>query len=140
MTQRLCYVEYEGAVGVAWFTDRPVDGRQVYGDDWNDAPHNCNAGEPYHKFGPFLRLCFEGANLELVGTCDRGGGVGRWGYLSVDQINAGEAPWLAQIRYGAPADGELIPLGVVVPAGISPSDFTLLIREAGGRIYVELKS
>lgn len=37
---RLCYVDG----GVLYFTD---DIKTQWGDDWNDAPADCNAGAPY---------------------------------------------------------------------------------------------
>lgn len=105
-----------------------------HGDDWNDAPHNCNAGEPYRYV---FKVAFY-ADLELVGCDQNGDGAGRWGYLSVDQINAGEAPWLVQIRYGEPRDtaGRLA-LGVQIPAGVTFREFVALVREAGGHVYVQ---
>lgn len=43
-TFRLCYVEGDNA----YFTTAPItgEGRQ-WGDDWNDAPYEHNAGSPY---------------------------------------------------------------------------------------------
>lgn len=67
-----------------------ADQRGRRGDDWNDAPHDCNAGAPYDYV---FKVAFDG-DLDVVGTELNGIGTGRWGWLSVEQINAGEAPWL----------------------------------------------
>lgn len=115
----------------AWFCTEP---EHAWGDDWNDAPHDCNAGHPYlDRGGDWAKVAWDG-DLEIVGV-HLGDGVGRWGYLSVQDINAGKAPWLVQVQYGMPSDDHLIPLGVTIPAGVSPAEFERLVGEAGGRVY-----
>lgn len=92
---KLCYVEGNSA----FFTTKDL--ADQWGDDWNDAPYECNAGEPYepHPNRPtdwhedrspkwkIKVVTFEG---EFASPCD--------GYLnspySVEMINAGQVPWL----------------------------------------------
>lgn len=80
---KLCYVDPDSRI--MYFTDTPID--KVWGDDWNDAPWEHNAGDPYHQFGPFKRLIIAG-ELDLPGE-----GLLNSSY-SVEQINMGIVPWL----------------------------------------------
>lgn len=123
----LCFVEGSWA----WFTD---DVLGAWGDDWNDAPHDCNAGWPYEDRGRFVKVAYDG-DLHIVGTEQHGDGVGRWGYLSVEDINHGRAPWLVQLRYGAADDDGHVELGVQIAAGTALKTFRKLVAGAGGRVY-----
>jgi hypothetical protein len=128
MDYRLCYVEGS----FAYFTD--ADPTEVYGDDWNDAPHDCNAGDPYRDRGwCFAKVAFDGPH-DIVGTCaptSTGEGIGQWGYLSVDAINRGEAPWLVVDNYSSPRRCQH-----VIHAGVTITEFKRLIAAAGGNVYV----
>lgn len=42
---KLCYIESSGSGGTAYFTTNDLD--RQWGDDWNDAPYEHNAGSPY---------------------------------------------------------------------------------------------
>lgn len=121
----LCYVDGDWA----YFSEAPPT--DVYGDDWNDAPHDCNAGEPYRQFETF-KVAFDG-DLEIVGVNDRD----RWGYLSVDDINDGKAPWLVQVLYGKRPldDNGHLPLGVQIDGGTPYAEFKDLVAETGGCVY-----
>ena len=44
---KLCYVEGQKA----WFTD---NFEKQWGDDWNDKPYECNAGEPYDSWSELI--------------------------------------------------------------------------------------
>jgi hypothetical protein len=116
----------------AYFVD---DIAAAHGDDWNDAPHDCNAGPPYGK--AFTKVAYDGDDLEVVGGGFPSGL--RWGALSVDAINRGEAPWIVQVRWGAPSeivDGrEVLAIGVQVPSGVTIAEFERLIAQASGRVY-----
>lgn len=126
---RLCYAQENWA----WFTSNLA---ATTGDDWNDAPHDCNAGPPYRDDGvELLKVAFDG-DLELVGAHNFGNGTGRWGYLSVDQINEGAAPWLVQVLYGRPLAGELLQLGVQIPSGVTLTEFSALVEQADGTVYL----
>lgn len=117
----------------AWFASVLPSDPRVLGDGWNAAPHDCNAGPPYRDRGvDYVKVAFDG-ELEPCGTL-RGD---RWGYLSVDLINAGAAPWLAQRLYGQrpmQVEGQ-INLGVQVSAGVDLATFERLVGETGGRVY-----
>lgn len=130
---RLCFVQ-EG--GWAWFAN--VEPTEVWGDDWDDAPHHCNAGMPYGKEGQeLLKVAFDG-DLELMGVNH----LARWGWLSAQDLNARKAPWLAQVLYGHRPldDGGDIPLGVQVWAGTVLVEFVRLVGVAGGHVYLPIDS
>lgn len=117
---KLCYVDG----GTAWFTTAPLD--KQWGDDWNDAPYEHNAGSPYayhdymkeHGTQPY-ELCtilYRGlstpADLAWSGNSP----------YSVEQINTGITPWLSEN-------------GVHIFAGASIEEFKQKVRAAGGTVY-----
>jgi hypothetical protein len=83
---KLCYVES----GVAYFTTQELD--KQWGDDWNDAPYEHNAGTPYGPYRPgdnwtITEIRFAGDfQVPCDGHCNS-----PW---SVQQINKGFCPWL----------------------------------------------
>lgn len=111
---------------VAYFTR--LDLLEQWGDDWNDAPYDCNAGEPYENTeGNIIKVpfAFIGSEddegyfstypLEYKQPWNYGGGNCPW---SVEDINLGAVPWLFVkdvSRRNVPA--------VVIMAGISPLMF-----------------
>ena len=89
---KLCYVDGN----IMYFTDNFENQR---GDDWDDAPYEYNAEEPYdrkyykeyddewckkHGCGNIRCIAYLGDARE---ACD-------YGWLSVDEINKGGVPWL----------------------------------------------
>lgn len=132
----LCYVS--GAC--AYFTTQAL--ADQWGDDWDDAPYEHNAGGPYHwrpeKWDRELRqnvpndeprwditvVYFE---ADLAQPCD-GGGLNS--PYSVQDINAGRTPWLFGSRWSHTP-------GLRIDAGTPLSEFKRLIWHAGGRVYVE---
>lgn len=114
----LCYVDTPWA----YFTTAPLS--EQWGDDWNDAPYECNAGSPYER---------EGHKITKIALDSHGLEEPKDGYLnspySVEQINAGAIAWLR-----SPSWAEEI---VVIPAGCPYSKFVELIHKAGGKVYVE---
>jgi hypothetical protein len=92
---KLCYVDSPWA----YFTDKPVD--KVWGDDWNDAPYEHNAGTPYEYA---LRVAYDG-DFRTPSDCTLNS------VYSVENINKGITPWLrtwkdnAWIFAGTPYDG-----------------------------------
>ncbi len=114
---KLCYVSGEWA----WFTTQPVT--EQWGDDWNDAPYECNAGLPYeYKQGdskpPYelMKVAFY-SGLEAPGDF----GNSRW---SVEQINRGSIAWLRTW------DSK-----VNIFAGTTLPDFIGMVIASGGEIY-----
>ena len=131
----LCYVQDN----VAYFTTRALD--EQWGDDWDDAPYEHNAGRPY---------------LPLMNWRDKDGvvrdanpdGSPKWKIVeinfsgpfetpcehkinspySVQDINRGDVPWLRT------ADDS-----VVIPAGTPLSDFIDAIKAGGGTAALAVK-
>jgi hypothetical protein len=145
----LCYVAPESPW--CYFTTKDLS--EQWGDDWNDAPYEHNAGPPY---GP----CWHN---EPEHVAKRGGlctcvpcvrdwhpdGTPKWeivqvaidaplvtpdeGFFnspySVEAINAGAIPWLRTDQYH---QGE----SVSIPAGTTLIDFCELVRRASGTVYL----
>lgn len=112
----LCYVDAPWA----YFTTQALE--KQWGDDWDDAPYDLNAGPPYEWFPgrggepwEIVRIAFaEGSHwFDLANNT-----------VSVQEINRGARPWI-------------IGSTVVIPAGTPLSEFKRLIRQDGGIIYVE---
>lgn len=128
MTHRLVFVQDS----FAWFCTDPDT---AWGDDWNVAPHDCNAGQPYtHRTGgEWVKVAYDG-DLEIAG----GAGAPHGGYLSVEQINAGASPWLYRVRYGLRCDDEgRISVDCEIRAGVTIEEFTALVEQAGGSVYLK---
>jgi len=122
---KLCYVEDSWA----YFTTQDV--KEQWGDDWNDAPYEHNAGTPYlpHEHdieagkepweicsvaweGPFWTPCDGHVNSPY----------------SVEQINSGAVAWLRTASY---ADKQ-----IAIMAGTTLKDFKHYILEAGGSVFI----
>ena len=124
----LCYV----SEGFAWFTSCPLESQ--WGDDWNDAPYEHNAGYPYpdHCKGnervqhDLVKIGFA---ADLYRPCD--------GQLnspySVEDINAGKSPWL---KSWAPDD--FVPETRIF-AGCNLKNFIEKIESCGGEVYLPKK-
>lgn len=133
---KLCYVDGN----FAYFTTQELS--EQWGDDWNDAPYEHNAGWPatpfrHYKGGCDCLACKRDWNED---------GTPKWiikkvafdgpfdlpcdGYhnspYSVQEINAGAVAWL----YHEDSNTSIM-------AGTSIDDFMKLVIDAGGRLYVE---
>lgn len=106
-----------------------------WGDDWNDAPYEHNAGTPYLSEGfsvepsghpDGFHVFFE-SDLAQPNEDDSGSEVLNSGW-SVERINAGYTPWLRSHRYSRKPD-------VKIFAGITLLDFVNVIQAAGGAVY-----
>lgn len=140
----LCYVDDQWA----YFTTQRLEDQ--WGDDWNDAPYEHNAGRPYepcwHRKGGKscdCTACEKGWNPDGTpkwviskvawnGQLDTpSGGIDRlnspW---SVQDINGGVIPWLRTNKYA----GSNVPR-VIIPAGITLSTFRTLVEAVGGQVY-----
>jgi hypothetical protein len=127
----LCYVRGS----CAWFTTAPIktspgSTHRQWGDDWDDAPYEHNAGEPY-EYHPvqkaaepysLTRVYFEGDFLQPHEYWTNSP-------YSVISINEGAVAWL---RPASTSEG-----GVYIQAGTPLSEFKRLVRKAGGSIFVE---
>lgn len=136
----LCYVRGSWA----YFTTAPLS--EQWGDDWNDAPYEHNAGAPYAASKSYSR--YDHATKSWIKGSDYTDGVPNWEVIkiaydanlqepdecgsgnspySVQDINSGATPWLHD-RYGGS--------GVKVMAGTSLRDFIQIIEQFGGTIYL----
>ena len=119
-TPRLCYIDGPWA----YFTTQPL--ADQWGDDWNDAPYEHNAGTPY---GPLDDETFEIVKVAWDGDWDTpcaGHGNSPW---SVQQINAGAVAWLLSTPWRKRGP-------FVIMAGTTLDRFCDLIREGGGNVYM----
>lgn len=118
----LCYVR--GAF--AYFTTAPVT--EQWGDDWDDAPYEHNAGAPYDHHGhKIVKVAWEGP---WETPADRAGLNSRW---SVQDINRGAIAWLLPSPWTD--DDNVRP----IPAGTTLTDFIAAIRAGGGRVFLEVQ-
>lgn len=129
---RLCCVDGR----VAYFTTQPV--HQQWGDDWNDAPYEHNAGSPYtwdsHDAArgepewTIIEVTFAAGRLMTPDYDDRGGGLNTpW---CVQAINLGATQWLTtRHRYLKEPEDH-----VDIWAGVTIAEFTALVQRAGGTV------
>lgn len=125
---KLCYVDGNKA----WFTNNFI---KQWGDDWNDSPYECNAGEPYNSWSELLEdnkdvfkrkwknhkikhktLYFEVNDWSEKQPCD----MGRY---SVEDINKQKVPWISTDDFA-------------IFAGITYENFIDIIEKHDGKIYV----
>lgn len=87
MDYRLCYMEeLDDYIFKAFFT---LDYENQWGDDWNDRPADCNAGEPYDDNDIIKYLI-----IELPQTTYYNDIIFGAKNYSVQDLNKGEAKWL----------------------------------------------
>ncbi len=140
---KLCYIEGH----FAYFTTQELS--KQWGDDFDDAPYEHNAGTPYtptiyyHVDGTeskkledwiggkpnweIKKICFFGFD-NMNAPCDvweNGNSM----VISVDDINKKKAPWLQNSKYDKPR--------IKVWAGCSIEEFKKLVKKGGGEIYVK---
>lgn len=120
MTYKLCYISNQWA----YFTTKPLTGEgKQWGDDWNDAPYDCNAEPPYCDKDNPEQIIICAFRSELSTPAD-------FHYnapYSVEMINAGYVPWLCDY-YGNNKDTKIM-------AGCTYDDFKTIIIAHGGEIY-----
>lgn len=130
---KLCYVEEN----FAYFTTQELS--KQWGDDWNDAPYEHNAGRPYTPSPnskkdwsddgtpkwSIKKVAYEGPFNQ---PCDN--------YLnspySVEAINKGEIAWLFTDRW--------VKKPISIKAGVSLQEFTEIVRNAGGEVYLPMEN
>jgi len=118
----LCYVKGPWA----YFTTQPL--KKQWGDDWDDAPYEHNAGEPYlphedeDKPWEIIKVAWDGdfdtPDYYLANT--------NW---NVEDINNKCVPWLASAVF--------MDRRICIWAGTKLSKFKSLIKKGGGKVYVE---
>jgi len=84
----LCYVDLPWL----YFTDNM---EKQWGDDWNDAPYEHNAGTPYEYETNVIKIAVYINNLWLDSPCDKGR------CMSVEEINKAGYPWLKHFHDGS---------------------------------------
>jgi hypothetical protein len=119
----LCFVSGDSA----YFTPRPLS--EQWGDDWDDAPYEHNAGMP--STDGVEIVCVKWESELLVEPKD---GFTNSPY-TVEQINRGDVPWLQPTQWSNDHGGPRIEIF----AGATVSEFVALIRKADGRIWEESK-
>lgn len=130
----LCYVDRN----FAYFTSIPIE--LQWGDDWNDAPYEHNAGQPYGDHRPtpgaplvehsILKVAFDG---DLSTPRD---GFDYNSLYSVEDINNKKVPWLKSINYDQPRESDEEHLAAW--GGDSLDDFIKVVLKAGGNVYIPL--
>lgn len=143
---RLCYVSGRSA----WFTTRRID--KQWGDDWDDAPYEHNAGDPY---GPTVYHRSNGTReldprdwardgtpryqlLEVLFNSDRlRAPADRGESVSVRDVNAGKTPWLEVTEWQG--QGESFVLIDALLAGATFSEFCAFVEQYGGTVFVPLR-
>ena len=116
----LCYVDNPWA----YFTTQPLE--KQWGDDWNDAPYEYNAGTPYEWHEPDGEPRWEIVTVGYHGDFWEPGDRTLNSPYSVETINAGAVPWLAPFG-GSPG----------LFAGAPLAEFKRFVWEHGGRIFTE---
>lgn len=120
MEHILCYVHEP----FAYFVNASID--EIWGDDWNDAPYEHNAGEPYERDGQYcIKVAFDGP-FQTPASMANGNSQ-----YSVQAINAGAVAWLTNSQY-RPSDKPL----VNIRAGVTIDEFVRLIQAGGGAAYL----
>jgi hypothetical protein len=115
----LCFVRAPWA----YFTRLPLD--QQWGDGWERAPYEKQAGLPYEDAAQqILTVAFDGPLLPPDAGYD-----GR--ERSVNEINCGDAPWLRTQDFISNAP-------IRISAGVSLEQFVELVELAGGHVYAPL--
>ena len=125
---KLCYVCPRDRF--AWFTSIELEAQ--WGDDWNDAPYEHNADEPYsdhrvdgkHVPHHLVKVAWDGPYST---PADLAGSNSSW---SVQGINRGCVAWLVPDGWGASDSARPI------PAGTSLVGFIEAIEGAGGHVYL----
>lgn len=125
------YVEGEKEY-YAYFTDLE-DFQEQWGDDWNDAPYEHNAGWPYDKIRTeehtVLKVPFAVVSENCNGNSHwvkfpRDYGAGNSPF-SVEEINAGAVPWIFVSYYNMSKKKKFLS----VNAGIDPLEFINKLRQ-----------
>jgi hypothetical protein len=109
----------------AYFTTQKLS--EQWGDDWNDAPYEYNAGLPYESEDGSWAI----TKIAWDGPFETPADIGHSSGLSVEEINSGKSPWLKTAKWG----WELYPINVM--AGTTLTEFTRLIESAGGAVHLK---
>lgn len=125
---KLCYVKENWA----YFTSCPLE--LQWGDDWNDAPYEHNAEEPYDRHYQIVDGAKKYVNHTIVkvawdGCLDPPCAGYTNSYWSVEQINNGDVPWLSNNHWSTKGNERIY-------AGASLSEFVSFVRKNDGDVYI----
>ena len=128
---KLCFV----GDNKAYFTTQDLE--KQWGDDWDDAPYEHNAGTPYlwregEKDNLSLRLKTPWQILDIYYEADLEtpcSGHNNSPY-SVEAINKGGVAWLQSPSY--------VKEPIRIFAGTTLSQFLAIIKELRGKVYMQL--
>jgi hypothetical protein len=126
----LCYIGGQAA----YFTTKSLEDQ--WGDDWNDAPYEHNAGTPYEFRGYDKErgdTPWKITKVYYEGRFDTPDEWVRNSNYSVEQINNKVVPWLTGSKY-TDLEGK-----VAIWAGIPIEEFCRTILECGGQIYLPIE-
>jgi hypothetical protein len=118
----LCYA----SGNCAFFTTAPLN--EQWGDDWNDAPYEHNAGEPYVMDGFAIHKVYFNGPYET--PADRANGNSSY---SVQDINNGNVAWLMLSSW--PGSKRDVP---PIFAGTEYAEFVRKVNCAGGTVYAPI--
>ena len=123
LNAKLCYVK--GAW--AYFTTQSLNTQ--WGDDWEDAPYEHNAGTPYeyHPEHDKNEKSWEIVKVAFYADLDTPDANFSNSSYSVERINEGVVAWLASSSY---SNGN-----VIIMAGTTLRDFIEKVKTAGGEVY-----
>jgi len=119
---KLCYVEGD----TAYFTTQPLD--KQWGDDWNDAPYEHNAGTPYAWSEREDKPRWYIHTLKFTGFESPADIAMSNSHYSVEMINNGCVAWLTSSRKPV----------VNIYAGSTIGAFKRKILEGQGAVYEEV--
>jgi hypothetical protein len=119
----LCYVKY----GYAYFTTQPLE--KQWGDDWDDAPYEHNAGDPYtpYKDGEQWEIHKLAYEAPMETPAERANGNSAY---SVEMVNGGAVAWLSTDSW--------CKTQVSIRAGVTMPEFIELVQRSGGTVYAPL--
>lgn len=131
----LCFVRG----GAAFFTTQPLE--KQWGDDWNDAPYEHNAGAPYQwrptKWDRTANSVvlneeppWDITEVHWAGPFDTPDEHHTNSPYSVEDINNGRVAWLQSPSWGSH--------GVNIYAGTPLTEFIRLVKSVGGQIWMEI--
>ncbi len=119
----LCYVDNNWA----YFTTQKLEDQ--WGDDWDDAPYECNSGEPYYWYDGRDEEPYEIVKVAFDGDFETPADLSFDSPYSVQRINAGVVAWLATSRRSSEST-------VSIHAGVTLDEFIEKIERGGGTVYL----
>ena len=125
---KLCYIKGDWA----WFTTQDVD--KQWGDDWDDAPYDCNAGDPYAWRESDKEPKWELLKVAFISRLNVTGSQIFNSRYCVQDFNRLTIPWLISDAWDDEHDRERIK----IMAGCTLPDFIARIQGCGGDVYMKV--